>query len=314
METSGIYLILCTANGRRYVGSASSFRNRWKSHKRDLKKGKHGNPHLQNTYNKYGLSAFVFSILEICSKDKLIEREQFWLDLIKPEFNVAKFASSPGLGRIPTEESKQKSSEKNKKYWEFISDDERERRGQLAAHPHSETTKETLRQRTLQAYAEGRLSKKRAPHSPETKKKIKAARARQAAQQKAETARKRAAWEVGRAEREAIRREKVRQANIGKKVSEKTKSKLRAAARAQWRDPAYRARHQAAVQTVMQDPETLKRLSESHKGYKPTKSHRAKIGKAHRGMKRSPQARANLSAARKRWWAKRKLAAEGNQE
>ena len=307
METSGIYLILCTANGRRYVGSASSFRNRWKSHKRDLKKGKHGNPHLQNTYNKYGLSAFVFSILEICSKDKLIEREQFWLDLIKPEFNVAKFASSPGLGRIPTEESKQKSSEKNKKYWEFISDDERQRRRKLATHPHSEATKKMLSQRTKQAYAEGRLSKQRRPHSPETKEKIKAARARQAAQQIADTAHKRAAWEAGRAEREAIRREKVRQANIGKKVSEKTKSKLRAAARAQWRDPAYRTRHQAAVQTAMQDPEVLKRLSDSHKGYKPTKAHRAKIGQAHKGRKNTPETIEKMRAARRAWWAVRKV-------
>jgi group I intron endonuclease len=34
----------------------------------------------------------IFSIIEYCPKDKLIEREQYWIDTLKPEFNICKIA------------------------------------------------------------------------------------------------------------------------------------------------------------------------------------------------------------------------------
>lgn len=48
---------------------------------------------------KYKHNNFNLEILEYCSKDKLLEREQYYLDLLKPEYNVLKFAYSL-LGRF----------------------------------------------------------------------------------------------------------------------------------------------------------------------------------------------------------------------
>jgi group I intron endonuclease len=62
---------------------------------------------------KYGHSTFKLEILEYCEADRLIilEREQYYIDLLKPEYNILKIAGSP-LGYKHTEESLAKIGEK----------------------------------------------------------------------------------------------------------------------------------------------------------------------------------------------------------
>jgi hypothetical protein len=43
---------------------------------------------------KYGYSQFKLDILEICDPTNLIEREQYYLDLLEPEYNILKTAGS----------------------------------------------------------------------------------------------------------------------------------------------------------------------------------------------------------------------------
>ena len=43
---------------------------------------------------KYGYSNFKFEILEYCKPENLIEREQYYLDKFKPEYNILKTAGS----------------------------------------------------------------------------------------------------------------------------------------------------------------------------------------------------------------------------
>lgn len=43
---------------------------------------------------KYGLNNFSLEIIEYCDKLVLIEREQFYLDTLKPEYNLLKVAGS----------------------------------------------------------------------------------------------------------------------------------------------------------------------------------------------------------------------------
>lgn len=106
---SGIYQIKNLVNGKIYVGSASTLRNRKCNHFSDLRDNKHPNARLQNSYNKYGRSNFEFSIIEYCSKDKLVEREQHYIDTLDPYFNIRRIANS-NLGFKFTEESKLKMS------------------------------------------------------------------------------------------------------------------------------------------------------------------------------------------------------------
>lgn len=43
---------------------------------------------------KYGYSAFRLEILEYCDIGLLIEREQYYLNLLKPEYNILTIAGS----------------------------------------------------------------------------------------------------------------------------------------------------------------------------------------------------------------------------
>jgi len=78
--TSGIYRITCVKNGKSYVGSSQDIPRRWKEHKNRLRANRHINPHFQNAWNKYGEDSFVFSVVEKCDKDCLLDKEQGHFD------------------------------------------------------------------------------------------------------------------------------------------------------------------------------------------------------------------------------------------
>ena len=76
MANTGIYQIKNTVNGRFYIGaSTNNFRQRWSEHKSVLRKGNHRSQLLQDDWNQYGESAFVFEILEHISPEKVYLRE-----------------------------------------------------------------------------------------------------------------------------------------------------------------------------------------------------------------------------------------------
>ena len=106
---SGVYRITNTANGKFYVGSAVNLRERWTRHKYRLRSKQHHNEHLQRSFLKHGEECFVFDVLELVGRDALIEREQYWIDTLRPEYNL-----SPTAGNIAgykhTEEHKQRMS------------------------------------------------------------------------------------------------------------------------------------------------------------------------------------------------------------
>lgn len=75
----GIYRIQNNINGKVYIGQSTDIKKRWKSHKRDLQKGEHPNPHLQKAWNLYGEKAFSFDVLEKCRAYKLNELERYYI-------------------------------------------------------------------------------------------------------------------------------------------------------------------------------------------------------------------------------------------
>lgn len=78
----GVYCIINTVTGAVYVGSSvRSVQYRIHSHMRDLRAGRHQNPHLQAAWNCYGADAFTWSLLEVVQDpDQVLAREQHWLD------------------------------------------------------------------------------------------------------------------------------------------------------------------------------------------------------------------------------------------
>lgn len=99
----GIYKILHKPSGKFYIGQSVNVRIRWAEHRRKLRNNDHHNPKLQSYFNKYGIGAFEFQLVEECNADELDAREQYYLDK-KPWFNVAVYASAPTRGRTFSKE------------------------------------------------------------------------------------------------------------------------------------------------------------------------------------------------------------------
>jgi len=91
---SGIYTITNKMNGHRYVGSAVDLGARFSHHLHHLREGKHCNGHLQNAWNKYGEDAFLFEIVEEWEPEFLISMEQWWMNMLQPEYNIVPVAGS----------------------------------------------------------------------------------------------------------------------------------------------------------------------------------------------------------------------------
>lgn len=116
IPTSGIYLITSVVNNKCYVGSGLNLKGRKGNHLSYLQRGIHGNIRLQSHVNEYGIKCLSFSIIEFCPKEKLIEREQYWIDKLQPEFNILANAYS-ALGFTKSKEVIQQSIENTKLFY-----------------------------------------------------------------------------------------------------------------------------------------------------------------------------------------------------
>lgn len=145
---SGIYKIINIINQKLYIGSSKDVLYRKYEHFRDLKLKQHHSTTLQNAFNKYGEQNFTFEILEECEKENLIEREQYYFDTLKPEYNICQIAGNT-LGVKHNEVSKQKMSE-FRKGKSFHSDFQRKRISEV--HTNKIVSKETreLRARAVE--------------------------------------------------------------------------------------------------------------------------------------------------------------------
>lgn len=84
---SGIYKITNTVNGKFYIGSSEDVDNRWNvEHCGNLRRNEHCNPKLQHSWNFHGGDKFIMELLEEVEpkKEMLLNREQYYLDTLKP--------------------------------------------------------------------------------------------------------------------------------------------------------------------------------------------------------------------------------------
>jgi group I intron endonuclease len=128
---TGIYVITNDIDARVYIGSATSFKQRYAVHKKKITHNEGCNPKLKNFANKYGIEHLTFSAVHACEKDELLKVEQLYLDIFQPfddnGFNIARKAGSP-IGYKHTQEAKDKMKgrpgprwdEEKKKYFSEI--------------------------------------------------------------------------------------------------------------------------------------------------------------------------------------------------
>ena len=117
-KKSGIYKIENLVNGYNYIGSAKNLSNRWGNHRRDLIRGIHTNKHLQNAWKLYGQNNFRFVVIEECEVHNLLEREQFFIDTVKPEYNICAIAgNSTGIKHTDAARRNMSIAHKNQISW-----------------------------------------------------------------------------------------------------------------------------------------------------------------------------------------------------
>jgi group I intron endonuclease len=90
---SGVYRWINKVNNKTYIGSAIELRTRFYvfySAKRLI----NSNMAIYKAILKYGYSNFKLEILEYCNKDEVLVKEQCYIDLFKPEYNILTKAGS----------------------------------------------------------------------------------------------------------------------------------------------------------------------------------------------------------------------------
>ena len=91
----GVYKWTNKLNGKSYIGSSVNLSKRLSNYYNYtfLSKLQH-NMLIYKALLKHGHSNFSLEILEYCDKNTTIEKEQYYLDLIEPEYNVLPMAGS----------------------------------------------------------------------------------------------------------------------------------------------------------------------------------------------------------------------------
>jgi group I intron endonuclease len=110
MKGSGVYKIQSISHPERcYIGSTNKFSRRKWEHFHRLRKNNHDSPKLQAHYNKYGESDLVFSIVARCEPERAWIKEQCYLNIYKPWFNISPTVGS-SQGIVRSDEFRQKVS------------------------------------------------------------------------------------------------------------------------------------------------------------------------------------------------------------
>jgi group I intron endonuclease len=80
-----IYVGRCLPTNKVYVGSTTQGKRRVFSHTRDLSADRHSNKYPQHAWVKYGSKSFVWHVVEECTVDDLLEREQWWIGFLRAD-------------------------------------------------------------------------------------------------------------------------------------------------------------------------------------------------------------------------------------
>lgn len=111
-----VYCIVNLITQQIYVGSTVNFYMRVNEHLTGFVRNNHYNKYLKRAALKYGINNFQFFKLEnlgsSLSKKLLIEREQYYIDILKPEYNLLPNAYSH-FGARRTQQCKDKISKAN---------------------------------------------------------------------------------------------------------------------------------------------------------------------------------------------------------
>jgi hypothetical protein len=98
---TGIYKITNLLNGKCYVGSSIEIGRRWKQHiGMCLSTSRYSQYPLYRAFMKYGTDNFDFEVLEECEPEELINKERYYYNLLRPEYNCIYPNENPILSPV----------------------------------------------------------------------------------------------------------------------------------------------------------------------------------------------------------------------
>ena len=116
---SGIYMWENKENGYKYQGSSEILSRRFLQYFNTKHLLKNSYMIIYRALLKYGYLKFYFSILEYCEPCKYLEKEQYYMNLLKPEYNISPTTGSIlGYKHIEQARSKITAARKGKKHSE----------------------------------------------------------------------------------------------------------------------------------------------------------------------------------------------------
>lgn len=95
-EKAGIYCWTLLSSGKSYVGSSINLGRRLRDYFNPIyiSHFTRKNMVINKALLKYGYSKFKLEILEYCDPEDLIKKEQYYMDILNPEYNVLNTAYS----------------------------------------------------------------------------------------------------------------------------------------------------------------------------------------------------------------------------
>ena len=94
---SGVYRWVNNINKKSYIGSSINLTKRFYCYfspgflRKQLLRNR---SFIYSAILKYGYNKFKLEILEYCTKENVLNREQYYIDIIRPEYNICKVAGS----------------------------------------------------------------------------------------------------------------------------------------------------------------------------------------------------------------------------
>lgn len=92
----GIYKITNKENGKSYIGLSVDIESRWSDHIKKMNSTEQYDKPLYRAFRKYGLSNFIFEILEECKSSELGVKEKYWIKELKTAYEEFGYNSTLG--------------------------------------------------------------------------------------------------------------------------------------------------------------------------------------------------------------------------
>lgn len=91
---AGVYLFTDLKSGKKYIGSAKNLRTRFMQYFNPNYLERKNYMYICRALLKHGMSNFSLAIIEYCQPEQCLEREDFYISSLEPEYNILLKAGS----------------------------------------------------------------------------------------------------------------------------------------------------------------------------------------------------------------------------